>query len=245
MLVAELSQSLTLFGLGMGTVFVLLSLLIACITAVSSICRYVLDDVGNCSKERAINIGSSDQVNNDSLTESEVEVKAPFSANVLNISVDKGGYISKGDIVMLLEAMKMETKVRASHSGFLSKVHVDVGDSVDVEQALLTLSITPSEKLDFHSSNKQLDDQVRKKVQTDLSESGEQLIRQLAAPLSANVIDVCVTSEQQVNAGDVVVRLEAMKMETEVRAEFGGYIAIIHVKPGDSVNAGQTLLTLN
>ena len=50
--------------------------------------------------------------------------------------------------------------------------------------------------------------------------------------------------EQWVHAGDVVMILEAMKMETEVRAPRDGAVADIHVKEGDAVQVGAPLLSL-
>ena len=47
-----------------------------------------------------------------------------------------------------------------------------------------------------------------------------------------------------VAAGDVLVILEAMKMETEVRAVHGGTVASIDVFPGDAVTVGQPLLNI-
>ena len=47
-----------------------------------------------------------------------------------------------------------------------------------------------------------------------------------------------------VAAGDVVVILEAMKMETEVRASEGGVVSALAVREGDAVKVGDTLLRL-
>ncbi len=49
----------------------------------------------------------------------------------------------------------------------------------------------------------------------------------------------------RVGAGDVVVLLEAMKMETEVRATEAGVVCDINVKVGDAVAVGAPLLALN
>ena len=46
------------------------------------------------------------------------------------------------------------------------------------------------------------------------------------------------------NAGDVVMIMEAMKMETEVRANASGTVVSIPVKEGDAVQVGDTLLNL-
>jgi len=47
-----------------------------------------------------------------------------------------------------------------------------------------------------------------------------------------------------VREGDVLLMMEAMKMETEIRSPSAGSVAAIHVDEGDSVSAGQSLLTL-
>ena len=66
----------------------------------------------------------------------------------------------------------------------------------------------------------------------------------VGAPLSGNIWKVMVAPNQQVNEGDVLVVLEAMKMETEIKAAKAGTVVTIDVKEGDSVSVGQTLLTL-
>lgn len=66
----------------------------------------------------------------------------------------------------------------------------------------------------------------------------------LAAPLAGNIFKVLVSPGQQVVAGEVVIILEAMKMETEIRAVNGGTVGQISTKEGDAVTVGQTLLTI-
>ena len=66
----------------------------------------------------------------------------------------------------------------------------------------------------------------------------------VSAPLAGNIFKVHVTPGEQVNEGDVLIILEAMKMETEVRADRGGTVGHVTVKVGDSVAVGDELLTL-
>mgnify|MGYP005723558893 CR=1 FL=1 len=66
----------------------------------------------------------------------------------------------------------------------------------------------------------------------------------MPAPLAGNIFKVNVTAGQQVNEGDVVIVLEAMKMETEVRAPRSGTVTQVSVKEGDAVKVGATLLTI-
>ncbi|MEF1255839.1 sodium-extruding oxaloacetate decarboxylase subunit alpha [Vibrio sp. M260112] len=64
------------------------------------------------------------------------------------------------------------------------------------------------------------------------------------APLAGNIFKVNVQSGAQVAEGDVLLILEAMKMETEIRAARGGIVQDLHVKEGDSVTVGAPLLSL-
>ena len=64
------------------------------------------------------------------------------------------------------------------------------------------------------------------------------------SPLAGNIFKVLVAPGQQVAEGDTVMILEAMKMETEISAPKSGVVGSINVKEGDSVQVGQSLLTL-
>lgn len=64
------------------------------------------------------------------------------------------------------------------------------------------------------------------------------------APLSGNIFKILVSPGQQVEEGQVVMILEAMKMETEISAPKSGLVGEINVKEGDSVKVGQSLFTL-
>ncbi|MCL6271867.1 sodium-extruding oxaloacetate decarboxylase subunit alpha [Sansalvadorimonas sp. 2012CJ34-2] len=66
----------------------------------------------------------------------------------------------------------------------------------------------------------------------------------LPAPLAGNIWKVNVQSGEQIAEGDVVVILEAMKMETEVRSPKAGTVSSVRVKEGDQVVVGDELLSL-
>lgn len=69
-------------------------------------------------------------------------------------------------------------------------------------------------------------------------------LKPISAPLSGNVFKILVKPGAEVEAGEVVIILEAMKMETDIKAEHAGTIVDIDVKEGDSVNVGDILITL-
>ncbi|MBP5360308.1 MAG: biotin/lipoyl-binding protein [Bacteroidaceae bacterium] len=64
------------------------------------------------------------------------------------------------------------------------------------------------------------------------------------APLPGTINDIKVAVGQQVNVGDVVLILEAMKMENEITAEKAGTITSITVSKGDSVMEGTIMFTI-
>ena len=67
----------------------------------------------------------------------------------------------------------------------------------------------------------------------------------LNAPLSGNIFKVLVNEGDTVEAGEVVIIMEAMKMETEIRAVNAGVITSLHIKEGDSVSVGDALLSFS
>ncbi|MCU9999414.1 sodium-extruding oxaloacetate decarboxylase subunit alpha [[Pasteurella] aerogenes] len=66
----------------------------------------------------------------------------------------------------------------------------------------------------------------------------------VSAPMAGNIWKVVATEGQRVAEGDVLLILEAMKMETEIRASKAGVVQGIRVKTSDSVAVGATLMTL-
>jgi methylmalonyl-CoA carboxyltransferase 1.3S subunit len=64
----------------------------------------------------------------------------------------------------------------------------------------------------------------------------------LTAPISGTVVKILVEAGAEVKAGDTLVVLEAMKMETEITAPADGKVAAIDVAVGDAVAGGQVLI---
>lgn len=64
------------------------------------------------------------------------------------------------------------------------------------------------------------------------------------SPLAGKVVAINCSVGQQVAAGDTLITLEAMKMNTFVQAPAGGTVKAIHVKEGEAVQEGQVLVTL-
>lgn len=67
----------------------------------------------------------------------------------------------------------------------------------------------------------------------------------ITAPLSGNIWQLKVKPGDKVNAGDVVIILEAMKMETDIRSEFAGTVQQVLIAEGASVSTGEALISLS
>lgn len=66
----------------------------------------------------------------------------------------------------------------------------------------------------------------------------------VTAPLPGYIVDVKVKEGESVKAGDVVLILEAMKMENEIPAPIAGTIKAVHVKAGDKVDMNALLIEI-
>ncbi len=67
------------------------------------------------------------------------EVTADIPGMILRVNVKQGDDVQPGDVLFVMEAMKMELEVAAPSNGTVAAVHVDVNDVVESGQALATL----------------------------------------------------------------------------------------------------------
>jgi len=107
--------------------------------------------------------------------------------------------------------------------------------SVSVDGKVYDVVVGPSGSVNSVVSAKDADIQQTASVTADET---------LNAPLAGNIFKVLVREGDHVEAGEVVIVMEAMKMETEIRAVSAGEIVSINAREGDSVAVGDILLSL-
>jgi biotin carboxyl carrier protein len=66
------------------------------------------------------------------------EIKAPMPGLVLNIMVQEGDEVKKGDNLMILEAMKMENSIKSPIDGTVKNLKVATGDKLEKNQVMIT-----------------------------------------------------------------------------------------------------------
>lgn len=161
-------------------------------------------------------------------------VNAPLAGNIWKIEVAAGQRVEEGDLLFVLEAMKMENEVIAEQSGVIAEIKVKQGDAVAVDQPLLVFvadGATPAA--------------AAAPVTTAATTAATAASAQdILAPLAGNIWKIEVTAGQLVQEGDLLLILEAMKMENEVFAERDGIVGEIFVREGAAVTIGQPLLRL-
>lgn len=69
-----------------------------------------------------------------------VKVSAPMPGKILAVKANVGQAVKKGDVVMVLEAMKMENEIVAPEDGTVASIDVAVGDSVESGDTLASLN---------------------------------------------------------------------------------------------------------
>ena len=67
-------------------------------------------------------------------------IVAPMPGKVISIKVSKGDPVKSGDVVLVLEAMKMEQEIKATVEGTVAEITVSEGDTVKKEQVMITFS---------------------------------------------------------------------------------------------------------
>jgi|APSaa5957512535_1039671.scaffolds.fasta_scaffold175024_1 glutaconyl-CoA/methylmalonyl-CoA decarboxylase subunit gamma len=83
-----------------------------------------------------------------------------------------------------------------------------------------------------------------KPTQKPAAHSGSGVLGEVISPLAGKVLKIDVTVNQQVEAGQSVLHLEAMKMESELVAPISGTVKSINVAEGVNVQEGELLLTI-
>ena len=69
----------------------------------------------------------------------EETIKSPLPGKVLGVKVSPNSKVSRGDVLIILESMKMENEIIAPRDGIISDLRVAVGDSLNINDIILTL----------------------------------------------------------------------------------------------------------
>ncbi len=172
-------------------------------------------------------------------------VNAPMPGNILKVAVTVGQTVKEGDLLCVLEAMKMENEIYAPCGGVVTAVPVSKGSTVDTGALLVAIGGTVVAAAPVAAPVA-----APAPVATPAAAPAPVAAAPVAgeavtAPMPGNILKVAVTAGQSVKEGDLLVVLEAMKMENEIFAPKSGTVAQVLVQKGSTVDTGATMVVLN
>ena len=168
-------------------------------------------------------------------------VAAPMPGNILKVAVSVCQSVKEGDLICVLEAMKMENEIYAPCAGTISSLPIAKGATVDTGATLCTIGGTAVAAAPVAAPAPAAAAAPVAAPAAAAPVAGEAV----TAPMPGNILKVAVTAGQSVKEGDLLVVLEAMKMENEIFAPKTGTVAQVLVSKGSTVDTGATMVVLN
>ncbi len=172
-------------------------------------------------------------------------VNSELPGTVTKINVAAGQHVKRGEVLLVVEAMKMANDIVSEVDGTVQRVAVTQGQSVNQGDLLVEMVA------DFEAAKAEVTPKpapaAPAPVETKAApaSSAPAGAKTVTAPLPGTITKVNVKVGDTVNAGDTVLLMEAMKMENNITAEFGGTVKAILVETGNQVQSGQALVELD
>ena len=116
--------------------------------------------------------------------------------------------------------------------------------SVSVDGQLFTVQVGSEGSIDGITPVKESGTKVEASAVANLTKAPVGEGEDVPAPLAGNIFKILVNTGELVEEGDVLVIMEAMKMETEIRAPKSGTVQTVNIKEGDAVSVGQSLFVV-
>ncbi|MGC9362791.1 MAG: acetyl-CoA carboxylase biotin carboxyl carrier protein subunit, partial [Candidatus Syntrophosphaera sp.] len=164
------------------------------------------------------------------------EIRAPLPGVISKIHVKEGEKVKRGQTILTLEAMKMESEISVPVDCVIGKIHVQERAPVHEGDLLMTLE-------DVETPERKPSKPARRKPAPP-PEPAPQADNIVRAPLSGTIVELKASPGDAIERGQVLLILEAMKMESEIHSHLSGRIARIHVQKGDMVQEGDPLVEL-
>ena len=168
------------------------------------------------------------------------EVTAPMPGLVLRFAVKEGAEVKKNDLLMVMEAMKMENEIYAPCDGVVASISVGQGDQLQAGDLLMTISSS--------GEAVEVEEEVVEEAAAPVAEASEDKVpaegAEVTAPMPGLVLRFAVKVGDKVKKNDLLMVMEAMKMENEIYAPCDGEIKEISVNQGDQLQAGDLLMVI-
>ena len=173
-----------------------------------------------------------------------LNVNSELPGTVTKINVANGQHVKRGEVLLVVEAMKMANDIVSEVDGTVQRVAVTQGQSVNQGDLLVEMVA------DFVAAKAEVTPKPAPAAPAPVAAPAPAApaapagAKTVTAPLPGTITKVTVKVGDTVNAGDTVLLMEAMKMENNITAEFGGTVKAILVDTGTQVQSGQALVEL-
>lgn len=179
-------------------------------------------------------------------------VKSQLPGSIIKVLVEVGQTVNKGDVIMTIESMKMENNIMAETAGRITKIYVEPGKSVMQDDKLVDMEVSagsaaapapaaPVAPKPAPAPAPKAADPAPKAAPAPAAAGNG---KPLKSPLPGSIIKIMVTEGQAVKRGDVLLTMESMKMENEIKAEKDGVVTAIIVTTGQNVMQDEDLLLM-
>lgn len=161
-------------------------------------------------------------------------VSSPLPGTITEIKVSVGDKVQRGQVVIVMEAMKMANDIVAEHEGIVTEIMVNPGKTVNQGDVLVCLK----------GENASNDVSIPKQPsasKTSFNIATDQIVQ---APLPGVIKQIKVKVGDKVQCGDVALTMEAMKMENNICVESSGHVKAVLVRPEQHVNQGDALVEI-
>ncbi len=172
-------------------------------------------------------------------------VNSELPGTVTKINVAAGQHVKRGEVLLVIEAMKMANDIVSEVDGTVQRVAVTQGQSVNQGDVLVEMVA------DFVAAKAEVTPKPAPVAPAPVAApapapaAAPAGAKTVTAPLPGTITKITVKVGDAVNAGDTVLLMEAMKMENNITAEFAGKVKAILVDQGAQVQSGQALVELD
>lgn len=166
-------------------------------------------------------------------------INSELPGTVTKIVAANGQRVKKGDVLLVIEAMKMANDIVSDVEGTVQRIAVTEGQSVN--QGDLLVEMVADAVAAPAAAAAPAPKAAPAPAAAPKAAAGAKVVE---APLPGTITKVLVKPGQALKAGETVCMMEAMKMENSITVEFAGTVKSILVEVGAQVQSGQALVEL-
>jgi len=170
-----------------------------------------------------VKAGISKTSSNATSTGKDENIKAPMPGLILRTEIKVGDKVEENQLLLVMEAMKMENEVFSTCSGTVKEIKVKNGDQLNAGDVLVVLS-------------------TEGPAVEETASTGE--ATPVKAPMPGLILRTEVKEGELVKENQLLLVMEAMKMENEIFAPCNGKVIKVCVSQGQQMNSGDELVIL-